>query len=261
MKAFFLGTVAAGAVAAAIYPFVLPAPAQAQDRGDNTFPQVAPDQTLITLSATENTKLKQDTLTASLKYELEGGSANEIQDKINKAMAQAVELARGINGATVSTGSYYVYMYDRADTVDPRTGQPMSSKKMWRGSQSLSIEGKDATAILQSVGKIQELGLTMDGLNYNLSPEAADSVRDDLMTKALAKIRTRADIAAKALGKSSAEIQQVTIDGAYQPSPSPRMYMKAEMAMAADAGVAAPVAEAGESDISLTVTARVLLKP
>lgn len=256
MKALFFGV-----LTAALMPVALPLPAYAQEEGDNTFPQVAPEQTLISLSATERTKLKQDTLTASLKYELEGGSANEIQDKINTAMAKALESARGIEGATVSTGSYFVYMFDRADTIDPRTGKPMASKKLWRGSQSMTIEGKDATAILNAVGKIQELGLTMDNLNYNLSPEAAEAVRDDLMTKALAKIRTRADLAAKALGKSSVDIQQVTVDGASQPYPQPRMYMKAEMAMASDAGVAAPVAEAGESDITLTVTARILLKP
>jgi len=236
------------------------APALAQET--SPFPKVEPGQTLITLTATEQTKLKQDTVTASLKYELDGPSANEIQDKINKAMTQAVQLAKGVDAVKVSTGSYYVYIVQDDGTIDPRTGRPFETKKTWRGMQSMTLESKDAGKLLDLVGKIQTLGLTMENLNYSLSPDVADSARDDLLNRALGKIQSRAALAAKTLGKGNYDIQEISVDGASQPYPQPRVYMmKAEAGMAAAADVAAPVAEAGEDDVSMTVTARVLLKP
>ena len=100
----------------------------------------------------------------------------------------------------------------------------------------------------------------MSGLNYTLSPEKAEEVRDDLMVKALEKLKTKAALIAKTLGKSGYDLTDVNIDGS---SPVMPMYKAArmEMAMSADAGMAAPVAEAGETDVSLSVSARVLLKP
>ena len=101
----------------------------------------------------------------------------------------------------------------------------------------------------------------MNNLGYTLSPEKYETVQDSLLTKALAKLEGKAALAAKALKKEKVEMLDVNL----QPSGPvyPMMYARAEMAM--DAGSAkvmsAPVVAAGEQDVSLSVSARVLLKP
>ena len=82
------------------------------------------------------------------------------------------------------------------------------------------------------------------------------------MERALKQLGTKSKIAATALGKGNYDIIDVNVDNSYTPQP-PVMYARmAKMEMAADAaGVAAPTAEAGESEVTMTVNARVLLKP
>ncbi len=226
--------------------------------------KIEPGQTVLSLSATEQTDLKQDLLQASLRIEVEGKDAKKLQDEINKSMQKAVDLAKGVKEVKTSTGQYNVYSYD----PNPQPPQPLSAKEraarlVWKGSQTIDLQSKDQAQLLDLVGKIQDMGFVMNGLNYALSPEQAEAYRDNLMTAALKKIQTKADLAAKALGKSSFDIIEVNVDGSNPYPPVPVMFKTARMDMAAGsaAPMAAPVAEAGEQTVSLSVTARVLLKP
>lgn len=241
-----------------LYIIFLSTPAFAQTQNFT----INPGETVITLSATEQVELKQDTLNGSLRIEEDGKSAREIQDKINTAMKKAVEIAKENKDVKVSTGQYSVYTYD----PNPQSPKPLSAaeikkRQLWRGSQTIDISGKNQDAILEVVGKIQELGFAMNGLNYSLSTEQQESYRDTLMTQALKTLQKRAEVAAKALGRSSFDIMEVTIDGGYMP-PMPVMMRAAKMDMAAGASesMATPVAEAGNQNISLTVNARILLR-
>ena len=216
-------------------------------------------QTMLSLSATEQIELKQDLLQASLRIEVTGKDGRKVQEEINEAMQKALAATKDVKEVKTSTGQYNVYSFDPNPTPpQPKTTKP---QMQWKGFQTIDLQGKDQTKLLELVGKIQDLGFVMNGLNYTLSPDQAESVRDDLMTNALKKIKTKADIAAKALGKTSFDIVEVNIDGASPIPPMPVMFKAARMEMASDAGMAAPVAQAGEQTVSLSVTARVVLKP
>jgi predicted secreted protein len=244
------------ALLSALAALTLAAPAFADDNGLALPPS---GTTIINLSVTERTTLPQDTLNASLRLEQEGTSATDIQNNINKQMTNALAEAKKVTEVKTSTGGYYVYQYD-AGTPDPKTGQILKSDKKWRGSQTIQLESKDSAKLLDLAGKIQSMGFVMDGLNYSLSNAQADSVRDDLMTKALKGIGDKAKIAQTALGKGSYDILDVNIDNASPPI-YPMYKAMAMRAESAQADMAAPAAQAGETDVNLTVNARVLLKP
>jgi len=233
------------------------APAMAQDNGLALPPA---GTTIINFSATENRDVSQDLLMASLRMELDEGTPVEIQKKINEAMKKALDIAKKEAAFKVSTSAYSVYKYEKPGKVDKATGvQEMIP--VWRGSQTIDIESKDATKLLDTVGKIQEMGFAMNNLSYTVSPEVADKIRDELMVEALKKLTAKAEIVAKTLGKSSVELVDVNVDmgGPIQPMYNKAVMMRAE-GMAMDAGMPAPVAEAGESTLSLTVSARALIK-
>lgn len=219
-------------------------------RADDDGLKLPPEgHTLLNLSASERMTLPQDLLMASLRIESKSADPKKVQNEINTAMDKALAMAKKVANVKVSTGGYQVY----ERYVDKTT-------KVWQGQQTIQLESKDSAALLDIAGKIQESGFVMSGLNYTLSPEKAEEVQDDLMVKALAKLQAKADKIAKALGKSGYALTDINIDGS---GPVMPMYKSArmEMAMSADAGMAAPVAEAGETDVSLSVSARVLLKP
>jgi len=246
---------------AALLFAISPASSGAWAQQQNAVPLEA-GQTVLSLSATEQTDLKQDLLQASLRIEVDGKDVKKVQDDINKAMQQALDITKDAKGVKTSTGQYNVYSYDPNPQPPTQNYRDAKARMIWKGSQTVELQGKDQAKLLELVGKIQELGFAMNGLNYTLSPEQAEAYRDNLMTAALKKIQTKADLASKALGKSSYDIVEVNIDGAGPIQPMPVMYKAARMEMASDAaGMAAPVAQAGEQTVSLTVNARVVLKP
>lgn len=233
--------------------------ASAQDNGLNLPPE---GTTLINLSATEKRTMPQDLLIASLRIEVDDkNDPAAVQKKINEAMKKALELAKKETSFKVSTGTYSVYKYENPIIVNTKTGE-QKTEPVWRGSQTIDIESKDSAKLLEVVGKIQGFGFAMNNLAYTLSPEVADKVRDELMVQALKKLTAKADIVAKTLGKTKADLIDVNVDtgGPVAPMYKAMMARGEAMAMSADA-MPAPVAEAGETDVSLTVSARALIKP
>ena len=227
-------------------------PAAAQDY--KTILDLPEGTSLVSLSATERVEIEQDLLVATLRYESENESARVVQDTINKKMKDALDKAKKVSSVKAATQQYHVYEYD-----PNRHKQLKNRKKLWRGQQGLMVKGKKADELLELVGELQEMGLSMNGLNYQVSPELLEETRDSLLEDALKKLTAKANRTAKALGKSKAELKQINVNmggGGYYP--------KARMAMmetAADSmAMSAPVAAPGESQVTLTVSAQALLR-
>lgn len=233
--------------------------AKAQDSNGLNLPPAG--QTIINFSATETRTVPQDLLMASLRIEIDEGSAQDIQKKINEAMTKALELAKKESAFKVSTGAYSVYKYEKPIRMNKETGE-QETRPYWQGSQTINIESKDSAKLLDAVGKIQGMGFAMNNLSYAVSPDVAEKVKDELMVEALKKLTAKADIVAKTLGKTNVDLVDVNVDAGGPVMPMYKNVMaRAEISMAADGGMPAPVAEAGETDISLTVSARALIKP
>jgi predicted secreted protein len=164
-------------------------------------------QTLITLSVTERVQVEQDTLVATLRVERDHRDAVALQSEINAAMAQALETVEGDEAVKVSTGYYSVYQYN----TSPQGGR---NNEVWRGSQSLTLEGQDAAKILALAGEIQEQGFLMSELSYVLSTARADEVRDSLMESAIARATANVERAARAMGKTDVDIAVLDVDAA-----------------------------------------------
>ncbi len=239
----------------ALMPFV----SFAQDMGGAVLEK---GQTLVTLSANDQKEVDQDELNASLRIEIEDKDARVVQDKINKAMRSAVDLAKKNDKVTVTTGQYYVYSYD--PNPQPKIISMGGEKIMeWRGSQTIDLKSKDSQAVLDLVASIQSQGFVMNGLNYSLSEDVAEDYQDSLLQGALKKIQDKAALVTKSLGKSGFDIIEVNVNGSYMPSPMPMMrgMAKMEMTSVASDNMSVPVAEPGKSTVSMSVSARVILKP
>ena len=246
LRAAFPAVTMAVALAAAGVLAALPAPLAAQEDGLRLPPT---GHTLLNLSASERMTLPQDLLSVALRVESRSADPRKVQDDINKAMTAALALTKPVTAVKTATGSYQVYEQRLERNV-----------RLWQGQQSLQLESKDSAALLDLAGRLQGLGFVMSGMNWSLSPERAESVRDDLMVKALGKLRAKAALVARTLGKSGYELTDINLEGVPQPMP---MYRTArmEVAMASDGAVAPPVAEAGETEVTVGVSARALLKP
>jgi predicted secreted protein len=237
--------------------FALPATAQ-----DNVV-ELPDGHTALNISATERVEVEQDLLIASLRIQYEAETSKEVQDYINKKMKAAMDEIKDIPSLKVETGSYYVhpdYRYTRRDN----DGNQERVLDKWRGSQTVTIKSQASEDVLKVAGKLQDMDFMMNGLNYQLSPQKHEEVRDNLMEATIKKLNERAKRVGRALGKNNVDIVEINVDahGGFQPQPVYARAAKMEMLMSADAAsMAEPVAESGETTVSMTINARAIIKP
>src|SRR6185312_15936738 len=137
--------------------------------------------TVLHLSEQAQRMVARDRLHAMLRVEATDSDAARLQAAIDQRMAAAVARAKGVPGVTVFTSGYSVYQE-----------QPKDKPPQWHGTASLSLTAAQADPLLALVGKLQQTGLLMSSLAYELSPEAARSAEDELTGEALARLRQRA---------------------------------------------------------------------
>lgn len=174
-------------------------------------------------------------------------AAADAQQRVNAAVADALDRAHRVEGVAVSTGGYTVW----------RIGPVVSERtERWQATQTLTLRGRDGGATLRMVGELQQRGLVVGQLGWELSDEASRGIRQQALAEAVKALRGRADAIAALLGLQFDAFREVRVD-APRPMPMPRM-------MAAQAKAAEgppPSLEAGDVIVSATAEADILLKP
>lgn len=229
-------------------------PAYAQD-----VVELPEGHTVLNISATEKQEVEQDLLVSSLRIQHESDEAKDVQSTINKAMAKALAEIKNLPSVKVETGSYYVHPDYRNRPREDGSDEQVIYK--WRGSQTVTIKSEVAEDILKLTGALQEMGFMMNSLDYQLAPATYDKVRDSLMETTVAALMERAKRVGKALNKNTVDLVEINVD-AQNDFPRP-VYARAEKMsmMSADAAMPAPSAEAGETTVSMTISAKAVLKP
>jgi predicted secreted protein len=111
--------------------------------------------------------------------------------------------------------------------------------------------------VLALAGELQQGGLAMSGMNFDLLPETARAAEDELTAEALKRLRERAARVAAAMALNIRNIRDVRVGQVGGQMPPRPMMTRAEAAGSA----AHPVAEAGETAVRATVDAEVVLVP
>jgi predicted secreted protein len=203
--------------------------------------------TVLHLSEAADRAIRRDRLRVQLRVEATAANAKQVQAEINRRMASALTKVKAVAGIKPETGSYSVYE-ERQQNVPSR----------WRGVQSLSLLDHDFAELLTLVGDLQNDGLAVSALAFELSPEAARAAQDELTNEALNRLRERAERIAMELHLSFQRYRDVRVGNVGGERPVP---LRA-MAMAADAKQAAPpVGEAGDAMVQVSVDADVVLGP
>ncbi|MBL8697006.1 MAG: SIMPL domain-containing protein [Alphaproteobacteria bacterium] len=208
--------------------------------------------TVVVLSESAQREILRDRLRVQLRVEQTGADAARVQAEINRRMTAALEKAKGAaDGAKlrVETGGYWIYQE-----------RPKDAPARWRGAQGMTLVGTDAAAILSLAGELQQDGFLMNGLAWELSPEARRRLQDELTTEAIERARARGQLVARAMDATLVRFGRLVIGAAgneYQPMPRAMAYGEARAA-AAPAPVAA---EPGVEVVQVGIEAQVLMKP
>lgn len=192
----------------------------------------------VELQAEASREVQNDLMTANLYAEASDPSAANVADQLNRVTAEALKVAGAEKAVKARSG------YSQTYPVNDRNGKVTG----WRGRSEIRLESKDTRAMAALVGRLQST-LQLSGVSFSVSPELRRQVENELINEAVAAFKSRADIAAKAIGGRSFRIRRIGLNtGGMQTPPRPMM---ARGLAAQSAEVSAPVFEAGTSVVNV----------
>jgi len=177
----------------------------------------------------------------------EDGDAAKLADRVNQAMAWALERARAKSGISAKSGGYSTF-----PVHDPRKGE----RRFWRASQDLLLEGADPRAMSELLGELQSR-IQLRSIDFTISPAQRRKVEDELIDEALAAFLARAERVRQRLAGRGYQIVQISINTSGGAPPVPML--RATMAMDS-ANPAPPALEAGTSELVTNVSGSIQLE-
>ncbi len=233
------------AIAALVFA-ALPVPANAQV----SSPAILPDGTMLDVVAQGQTSRVPDVATIRAGVVTQGATAaGALADNAQRmarvlaALKRAGIVPRDVSTSNVGLTPQYRYVENQAPVV---TG--------YQASNSVSVRFRDigkAGAILDAL--VKEGANQIDG--PSLAIDQPDAALDEARTDAVKRARARADLYARAAGLTVSRIVSISESSENAgASPPPVFYARAK---AADASTQIA---AGETDVTVTISVRFLLK-
>lgn len=205
---------------------------------------------VVSLNSSATIQVPNDWITVQFSTSKEGTDAAAVQvalkEALGAALAQARQVAKPDGHVEVQGGGF---------SLQPR----FNAKGIvngWQGTTSLTVQGRDISAIAELAGKVQSM--TVGSLDYSVSREAREKVEGDLAAQAIARFRAKAGDYAKAFGYSSFVVRDANVNfdsGA----PVPRPYRMKAMSMSAADAAPLPT-EAGSGTVTANVNGSVQMK-
>jgi predicted secreted protein len=199
--------------------------------------------TNLYLQESASRDVSQNVLVATVQAHVEAASPGEAQTIVNRDMAAAIERVQAVAEVRAATGSYSVYQ--RRD----RDNKPVG----WVAEQDLRLTSEDPAKLLQLIGGLQETGLNLNGLGWQVDEATRRKVQDELTIEAIATLRQRAQAIAESVGMRVGNIDTLRIGGAME-GPRPMMAMRAEAMPGAPPPAALPDLETVRASVEAEIT-------
>jgi uncharacterized protein len=195
--------------------------------------------TILHLSVTASVMTMPDELVAQLTANADAPTAGAAQARVNQMVETALGAARGLTAVTASTTQYSVW-----HETDP--------KDVWHASQGMALRSKDGGGLLTLVGTLQQDGLAVGDLGWQLSPAATEKSYEQAMGRAVDLLAARAGTVAGLLHLTLGGFQSVTVGRDGGPPVQPMGVMR--MMAAAPVAAPPPSAQADVVTVSATVS-------
>ena len=181
---------------------------------------LAPDpKNRVSFSVERSREVANDWATAVVGTSDEDTDAARLAGRVNKAIAEALAVAKQTKGVEVKSGGY------QTNPINDEKGKITR----WAASQDLILESGDVDTLSALIGKLQANQLLLRSITFSVSPETRRKTEDTMIGDALNAFSERAKKVTAGLGARDYEIVALSIQsGGGGPVP---MYARAEMAM------------------------------
>ena len=204
------------------------------------------------------TMVKPDKVTLSLSVETTNTTANKALTANSKAMNNALEALKavGVKENETSTSFFNIspnYNITRKDEDLP----PVETRDIisYTVTNSITVDSYNLLNVSQWIDTAVQSGVNdISSISFSLSDEKFELIKNDLLKQAVVNAKSKANIAAYALGLKVRGIKSIIIEGVDGiPPPQPFLAKEAMAAAAPEAGPPAPII-AGEQQVTSSVT-------
>ena len=201
--------------------------------------------TTVDLTAEASRPAANDMVRATVFAEASGNNPADLARRVNQDIAEGLKTIKARTGISVKSGRQSTFpVYAQNQKIES-----------WRLHSELILESRDAAAVSELLGQLQQMRLAVGSVSQLPAPETRRKVEDEATRDAIGAFRQRAAVVADVLGKPY-KIRHLSIQQGGQMPPMPVM-RASRAAMAADA--APPPLEAGESLVTTTVSGQIEL--
>ncbi|MBP5996860.1 MAG: SIMPL domain-containing protein [Azonexus sp.] len=201
--------------------------------------------TTVDLTAEASRPAANDMVRATVFAEASGNNPADLARRVNQDIAEGLKTIKARTGISVKSGRQSTFpVYAQNQKIES-----------WRMHSELVLESRDAAALSELLGQLQQMRLAIGSVSQLPAPETRRKVEDEATRDAIGAFRQRAAVVADVLGKPY-KIRHLSIQQGGQMPPMPVM-RASRAAMAADA--APPPLEAGESLVTTTVSGQIEL--
>ena len=199
--------------------------------------------TTVDLTAEASRPAANDMVRATVFAEASGNNPAELARRVNQDIAEGLKVIRARAGVSVKSGRQSTFpVYAQNQKIES-----------WRIHSELILESRDAAAVSELLGQLQQMRLAVGSVSQLPAPETRKRVEDEATRDAIGAFRQRAAVVAEVLGKPY-KIRHLSIQQSGQMPPMPVM-RASRAAIAAEA--APPPLEAGESLVTTTVSGQI----
>jgi len=199
----------------------------------------------VELSVSAEADVDNDTLSAVLYAQRQGGDAAVLAGEVNREVLQAVAAAKKVADVKVQTLGYQTSpVYEKQRLVG------------WRVQQSIRLESRDAARLSELIGELQA-ALAVQSIGYSISPDRRLQEEDRLIGEAILRFNQRADLITRQLGHADYRLVRLAVDTS-ESGPRPQPFRA--MAMEAPRGASPPVLEAGTEMVEVRVRGTIELQ-
>lgn len=213
------------------------------------IPFIPDSATVVYLKESAYKRVTQDKARATIRIENQSGRAEEVKSFIDDKINQTMEIAKNFPKVSIIKGRYALH----------RQYNPKSKRKdLWIGGQAIVMDSYSTEQITHLIGKLEEIGL-IGTVQYYLSEEKQSSYKDDLISRAMKAIQSRAKKMAKQLKFKRVHIAEIKMESAVRYAPysgTHRILAQEHMIASAPSPVASQ-----KDELGMTVNAVVYLIP
>ncbi|NRR33450.1 SIMPL domain-containing protein [Oxalobacteraceae bacterium] len=169
--------------------------------------------TLVVVPAFGEVKQVNDQATATLAIEEQDKDKAAAASRVNLKMKQGAEIVKREDpGAVLKTQGYYTYpVYPEDRPVAPGAVAKMRVPTAWRVGQYLQVTTTNLDKLPKTVAAAQRI-LTLNSLNFGLSPEATRKLDDQRIAATYKNLNERIASIAKAMGRNLSDAVLDTVD-------------------------------------------------